>query len=91
MAEGHTLLATLAQWWLTHFGYAPLCGREGDHYYALDTDFDICTTGATPDEALTALDEMQVAYFASNGAEYRRVSKWYVLRLYLKGARRARF
>jgi len=49
-------------------------GREDDHWYAIDADFDIASMGATADEALASLQRMVCAYLESYASEGQRFS-----------------
>lgn len=44
-------------------------GREDDHWFAIDLDFDIASMGATEDEALASLYDMLGSYLNSCAME----------------------
>ena len=54
-----------------HDGWPPVIrtkvfyGREEDHWFALDVDFDIASMGSTADEALASLTELVSSYLES--------------------------
>jgi hypothetical protein len=51
--------------WPTFIRTKVFYGREDDHWYAIDADFDIASMGATADEALASLQRMVSSYLTS--------------------------
>jgi len=60
-AEDHVL----PEGWPAFIRTKVFYGREGDHWYAIDADFDIASQGPSANEALVSLQRMLCAYLES--------------------------